>query len=97
MSEEESNGQRLRAEASHGLMELLRVDLELGFTFVGIARTRSEIGHPATSQQAHGNAEKAASGIERLLERARDLPQSDRDWVRSRLNELKLAIEQLPK
>jgi hypothetical protein len=93
---QDSKSAELRAEAERQRIELIKLELKLGFTFASLARTESSLGELAGTQQAINNAMKAHEAVLKFLPLAQ-FGKEERQEIEGKLKELKQAIEGLNK
>ena len=76
--------------------DFIRLELELGLTFVSLSQTRHSMGNLAGAKQSLANARQAYQTVLKYLPRA-TLSAARKHWAQGKLKELKQALEQLPK
>ena len=82
----------LRAKGDKALMDFLKADLDLGFTFARLSQLEQRLDEP-TSKQARHNAERVIETVRRFRDRIIDGEQVQA--IESRLADLELLVYQI--
>jgi hypothetical protein len=78
------------------LVKFIRLELELGLTFISLSQTRHSMGNLAEAKQSLAHARKAYQAVLKYLPRA-TLSEARKHWIEGKLKELEQGLEQLPK
>lgn len=83
----------LHAESQRNLLDFLRTDLELSFTFADLAERELQMNDREAAARVKGKAEQGFNTIARLLVNADD--GGKKDAVQQRLSELRARLDTL--
>ena len=86
--------EKMRVQHQQNLREFLRVELELGLTFIEMAEVERDRDNIEHFQHAKGDVEKAVATIRRFVSEIGD-PQ-EQDNIKQRCEELSAQLAKLP-